>query len=119
MTLGQDALASGPEPAKTTVSIGARRFHVSDEHYFGNPGAYQKYLLAYNDQGVGLCVADTASTDAASHPSSPDPLESARVRAGATANTLADTGAHDDHTWRLWDFPGVDGDFVRTLRTDG
>lgn len=116
VTLGRDTLAAGPEPAKTTVSVGARRAYVTDEHYFGNPGAYQQYLLAYNDQGVGRLVADMASTDAASLPTAPDPAETARVRAGTTANTLVVGAAHDDRTWRLWGFPGVDGDFVRTLR---
>ncbi len=114
--LGRDPLATAPDPVGTTVSIGARRFYVTDEHYFGNPGAYQRYLLAHNDQGVGSLVADTVSTDAVSLPAGPDLAEIARVRAGTTANTLVVGGAHDDRAWRLWDFPGVDGDFVRTLR---
>jgi len=119
VTLGRDTLAAGPEPGKTTVSVGARRFYVTDEHYFGNPGAYQHYLLAYNDQGVGSLVADTVSTDATSPSTAPDPAETARVRAGTTANTLIVGGAYDDRAWRLWGFPGVDGDFVRTLRATG
>ncbi len=41
VTLGRDTLATGPKPIKTTVSVGARRVYVTDEHYFGNPGAYQ------------------------------------------------------------------------------
>ena len=113
VTLGRDTLAAGPESGKTTVSVGARRFYVTDQHYFGNPSAYQHYLLAYNDQGVGSVVADTASTDGTS---APDLAELVRVRTGTTANMLVVGGAHDDRAWRLWGFPGVDGDFVRTLR---
>jgi hypothetical protein len=35
------------------VSLGARRFSYVEAHSFGNPGAYQQYLLAYNDSGIG------------------------------------------------------------------
>lgn len=56
---------------------------------------------------------DTASIDATS---APDPAELARVRAGTTVNTLIVGGAHNARTWRLWGFPGVEGDFRETLR---
>jgi len=33
---------------------GARRFAYAESHYFGNPGAYQAYVLAFNDAtGIG------------------------------------------------------------------
>jgi hypothetical protein len=41
------------QPLRTHSCIGARRIRYSERYYFGNPGAYQTYLLAYNDAGVG------------------------------------------------------------------
>lgn len=37
----------------TRLAVGARRFGYAESFYFGNPGNYQSYLLAYNDAGVG------------------------------------------------------------------
>lgn len=69
VTLGQDSLlAVDHTPSNTTVSVGARRVYVTDEHWFGNPGAYQTYLLAYNDQGVGDVATDAASVEKVAGP---------------------------------------------------
>ena len=37
--------------------IGANRFGYSESFYFGNPGNYQHYILAYNDAGPGKFIA--------------------------------------------------------------
>jgi len=39
-------------PDKVNVYCGARRVNYSEEHYFGNPGKYQTYILSENDAGV-------------------------------------------------------------------
>ncbi|WP_436495571.1 ETEC_3214 domain-containing protein [Actinokineospora sp. HUAS TT18] len=33
--------------------IGANRFGYAECYYFGNPGSYQQYVLAFNDAGAG------------------------------------------------------------------
>jgi hypothetical protein len=35
------------------IGLRARRFRYIEAFYFGNPGAYQQYLLSYNDAGTG------------------------------------------------------------------
>jgi hypothetical protein len=49
-------LASSPLGVRWEV--GARRFRVVESYYFGNPGHYQRYLVAYNDAGVGAVHVD-------------------------------------------------------------
>lgn len=51
--LGLTTLGATPDPESAQVSVGARRFYMKQYHYFGNPGGYQRYLLAYNDLGTG------------------------------------------------------------------
>lgn len=40
-------------PESASWDFRARRFSVVESYYFGNPGAYQTYLIGYNDAGVG------------------------------------------------------------------
>ena len=93
--------------------VGARRFAYAKSHYFGNPGSYQVYVLAFNDIGTGDCrppppFADPADPrswsggrlrpDAGSRPTFEEPLpawlQSARDR--TTVNTLTVLGPDGD-----------------------
>lgn len=61
-TLGQLDVKLGRSTMQAVVAapvaeeswVGARRCGHLKEFYFGNPGGYQTYWLAYNDAGIGL-----------------------------------------------------------------
>ncbi len=40
-------------PESISAGYGARRAWYHEKYYFGNPGLYQNYIIAYNDAGVG------------------------------------------------------------------
>ncbi|WP_143229288.1 ETEC_3214 domain-containing protein [Actinophytocola xanthii] len=48
--------------------IGANRFGYAESYYFGNPGFYQTYVLAYNDAGVGVMPISEEFHDFSSGP---------------------------------------------------
>lgn len=127
--LGHSSFSDIDRPAAGTLfSRGARRFACARAYYFGNPGGYQQYVLAYNDAGTGrwslpedLPVSAGWSEGILRPPDAYDPggpgdepppwLESALK--GATINTLIvlGPGARSSIRW-----PGVDMDTVRLLR---
>jgi hypothetical protein len=45
-------------PLGVRWEVGARRFRFVESYYFGNPGHYQRYLVGYNDAGVGAVHVD-------------------------------------------------------------
>ncbi|MCP3797953.1 hypothetical protein NLX83_01650 [Allokutzneria sp. A3M-2-11 16] len=44
-------------PDSIRYIVGASRFGYSEEYYFGRPGLYQHYIVAYNDAGIGKVKA--------------------------------------------------------------
>jgi len=109
--LGLTTLGATPDPESAQVSVGARRFYMKQYHYFGNPGGYQRYLLAYNDLGTG----DFNTSGAAQTPQETVALVAARAK--TTANTLGVFSPMNSDFEQLWNWPGVDTDFVRTLHS--
>lgn len=107
--LGLTTLGATPDPESAQISVGARRFYIKQYHHFGNPGGYQRYLLAYNDLGTG----DINTSAATQTPNEAAALVAAR--ANTTANTLGVFPPMNNDLEQLWDWPGVDTDFVRTL----
>jgi|BarGraIncu01121A_1022015.scaffolds.fasta_scaffold35207_1 hypothetical protein len=88
-----------------------RTLRAGLRHYFGNPGGYQRYLLAYNDLGTG----DFNTSGAAQTPQEAAALVAAR--ANTTANTLGVFPPMNNDFEQPWNWPGVDTDFVRTLHS--
>ncbi len=127
--LGRSTFDDVDTPAAGTfLSIGARRFACARAYWFGNPGNYQHYVLAFNDAGVGTWSVHEGTppaaawadgvmqSDEASDPEgfgdvTPEWLD--RAFASATVNTLLVVGPGIDvpSSW-----PGVDLDAVRLLR---
>jgi len=111
VVLGLTTLGATPEPESAHASVGARRFSMSQYYYFGNPGGYQRYLLAYNDLGTG--EIDIGPLEGPGGSEKPAALVAARGK--STANTLGVFPPMKNDLEQLWDWPGVDTDFIRTL----
>jgi hypothetical protein len=115
---------AAPQPVRATASIGARRFYVEQYHYLGNPGAYQTYLLAHNDAGVGEVsvgpvLAHGSSVSTEDDSASTEALRALdEARAGTVVNTFGVFPPLDSEMDHVWRWPGVDLDFVRTLHSD-
>lgn len=58
ITLGKTALAALPSPNAEDCGpwfeLGARRFSYAEEHYFGNPGGYLRWVVGMSDVGSPL-----------------------------------------------------------------
>nr|WP_159398135.1 ETEC_3214 domain-containing protein [Streptomyces violaceoruber] len=58
ITLGKTALAALPSPnvedSGPWFELGARRFSYAEEHYFGNPGGYLRWVVGMSDAGSPL-----------------------------------------------------------------
>jgi len=116
--LGLTSLGATPDPESAEVSVGARRFYMRQYHYFGNPGGYQRYLLAYNDLGTGAVNFGPMGPRSYTTATAQTPQEAAALvaaRLNTTANTLGVFPPMSSDFEHLWDWPGVDMDFVRTL----
>lgn len=113
-------------PRATFANLGLRRFNYAEAHWFGNPGAYQHFVLAWNDAGAsssgwpdptlifgeGMGVFRTGAWAAGPHP--PSPNEVLDFRRQSTFNTYAVVGPR----FHIEDFPvsfGPDLDEVRTI----
>lgn len=127
--LGRSSFGDVDGPgAGALFSLGARRIGCARAYYFGNPGGYQHYVLAYNDAGTGRWslpaglpvlagwaggVFRPADTPDPGNPGDEPPPWLEPALADATINTLVVIGPRA----RLpigW--PGVDMDTVRLLR---
>jgi hypothetical protein len=94
------------EPARSSF-LGARRFGYAEAHYFGNPGLYQHYLLAYNDAG--------AASEVIAPPQGDDESEWTAYRVAASPNTYAVAAATLTDPFDGGGPLGVDLDQVRVL----
>jgi hypothetical protein len=118
---------------------GARRSSYAESHYFGNPGSYQVYVLAYNDIGTGSYVTPPPfdvpdllnprhwtdgrlCPETGSQPNwdplcglEPLPAWLRRARDQTTVNTLTVLAPMGDVAI-IQRWPGVAGETVRLLR---
>ena len=118
MVLGLTTLGATPDPESAEISVGARPFYMRQYHHFGNPGGYQRYLLAYNDLGTGEVDLGPMGPRSYTTATAQTPQEAAALvaaRVNTTANTLGVFPPMSSDFEQLWDWPGVDMDFVRTL----
>lgn len=121
--VGQDRFNSTMVTDDWLLSIGARRASYTEAFYFGNPGGYQDYVLAYNDAGVGASPwpANLPPLAAGGRYSSPttDPLTAearTAVRANLKVNAFAVLGPNaPSELLKVLAPPGVDLDQVRLL----
>lgn len=125
------ATESGSAPEGVSISIGARRFSYAESFYFGNPGNYQHYVLAYNDAGsdgdadFGSLSASgiTSSAEGALLRPSESPAGSSlwdnpavqSFRRNSRPNTLIWSGPLDQGEILAVPPLGVDKDYVRVL----
>jgi hypothetical protein len=126
--LPKDKFSTAPEDLRqgSRVEIGARRFGYVETFYFGNPGKYLQFALAYNDAGYGMFVLPTGCAgwacgnlkhfggSSAGHEPTEDVITA--FRAANTINTLA-VVASDASFELLMNFAslGVDYDAIRQV----
>jgi hypothetical protein len=107
--LGQTAFGALPKQLgmqDEKYEEGARRFGYSQLYYFGNPGHYQHYVLAYNQAGCG-------DLGAGLHLDGPDKPGKLSALARTTINTLLVYAPHLAPPLELSGFAGVDVDLIR------
>ena len=82
-------------PQKIEYYCGAHDFGYAEEHYFGNPGHYQSYILASNQCGTGTpnheIACEVNSLQKSPTPVSPKSEELKKIRKTAIINTYAIT----------------------------
>lgn len=112
-------------PRAVYANLGLRRFNYAEAHWYGNPGAYQHFVLAWNDSGAssgwpdpslifgeGIGVFRSGAWAAETHHLSAD--EVLKFRRQSSFNTYAVVGPR----FHIEDFPvsfGPDLDEVRTI----
>ena len=109
LSLGRDTFAAIEHPCvRAGRRLGARRVGYSERHYFGNPGAYQTYVLSHEDSGTGaMCDAMIRHLNDSDAPH----VAPESARASTTVNTLTIIGPAADPGER--DFWAADHDLVR------
>jgi hypothetical protein len=123
-------------PLGVRWEVGARRFRFVESYYFGNPGHYQRYLVGYNDAGVGAVHVDDKrprinygdlvpraeeSTPPAQQPFFKDySSDFLPERSGTVVNTFgvmrSSCGDAENELLRQWGL-GPDGDYIRVINS--
>jgi hypothetical protein len=97
---------------------GARRCGYREEHYWGNPGAYQNFVFAVTDAAPSIADKDLYAIVSAVNPFEGEPLVLAEIlelpeRARVAPNTYGETAPNG--SWSASFPPGVDLDHVRVV----
>lgn len=121
--LGHSTFADVVErPSGQYEERGAANYTYAERKYFGRPSAYQSFVFAYNNEGIGTC-SSSGQDVVASHPFVPigtqrgDVEQLEGVRRATTVNTFLSCGLNDGFlpggaaTW-----PVIHHDFVIPLR---
>lgn len=122
--LGRSHFAAvAPAPNDYRVNVGIRQFQYWEDHYFGNPGRYQSFILGFSDSGY-LGSSRRRVRESGGHllaklqfsPLSDDERQSVceQLREFTIVNTYGETAPHvklRDHFGTV----GIDKDQVRVL----
>lgn len=123
-------------PSGVRWEVGARRFRVVESYNFANPGCYQRYLVGYNDAGIGAVHVDYKRLPVASGDLVPRSEESSALqdqpavedyaltiraeRSGTVVNTFGVmrpySGDTETELLRLWGL-GPDREYIRVLNS--
>lgn len=127
--LGKTSFAQfGQTPERISGSLGAHNFGYSEIYYLGNPGGYQKYVLAINDAGpvdhldveafneiLVPGAGPTFDLDEAAAAALIDSEVGARLRSSSRPNTYCVTALLEHAVLNAWLGVGVDVNAVRVL----
>lgn len=108
------AINSRDDAPEVAYAEGNRRVGYAQRYYFGNPGHYQHYVLAFNTAGAGDLTA-TGSAMAAE----PEDSRKMAIQAHTTVNTLMVYGPATRAIPPLEGFIGVEPDEVRLRLAPG